>query len=150
MGRWKKLLLVACGITIIVGSGCATKEYVARTIESGSIQTFVQDPSGSSLPVKKGENITIYIKDTIDISSIRVWTIEMDVMNSDSARIRGKIDTVCCVDDNEKNILRGEIVEVSLKDIERILVWNKNAGDGAIDGIVCLMTAFLVCPVSGL
>ena len=74
----------------------------------------------------------------------------MVVINSDTTRIKGKIDTVCCVDESEKETLRGEIVEISLQDIERILVLGGKLDDGAVDGIVCLITLFLACPVSGL
>ncbi len=119
----KLVLLLVFNIFVVASTGCTTISLSdSFTIYSQSIQEFIDNPSESDLSIREGENIDIYLKDTISIASVAVSIINMDVINVDTTGIKGKVVIVCCVDDNEQDIVQGNIVEVKLAKIDEIRV----------------------------
>jgi hypothetical protein len=117
---------------IIASSGCATTtkttQGVSQTIGSDSIQEFIENPSGTSLPFIPGDTISFSTKETIIVSSRKVNWVRMVVKDVNTSKIRGEVVAViedeAERDEEEKEGIEGDIVEVKLEDIESILIWD--------------------------
>jgi hypothetical protein len=113
---------------IIASSGCATTtkttQGVSQTIGSDSIQAFTENPSGTSPPFIPGDTISFSTKETIIVSSRKVNWVRMVVKDVNTSRIRGEVVAViedeAERDEEEKEGMEGDIVEVKLEDINRI------------------------------
>jgi hypothetical protein len=117
---------------IIASSGCATTtkttQGVSQTIGSDSIQAFIENPSATSLPFIPGDTISFSTKETIIVSSRKVNWVRMVVKDVNTSKIRGEVVAViedeAERDEEEKEGIEGDIVEVKLEDIESILIWD--------------------------
>jgi hypothetical protein len=119
----RKIFLLIASLIVITNSGCVTTRTVSGTVESDSIQAYQEDPSGEKAPVKAGDKVVIYPKETFSINSKNLTYVQMIVSDIDTTRIKGevKIDSgdFATLNVNLKS-LAGEIVEVKLDDIEVI------------------------------
>jgi len=118
----KIFLLIASGLVIVASSGCISSKqnYSVLTIDSDSIQAFMDDPSNSAIPLKAGDSIAIYTNNKISISSRKVSFVSMDVTDMDSIRIKGKVVHVYGDTASGQEDVTGKIVEVNLEDIDEI------------------------------
>jgi hypothetical protein len=109
---------------VITSSGCVTTKHYSETIESDSIQEFIDNPSEISLPFKTGDTIGFETKETIILHSVKVDWVKMVVMDINTVRIRGELvalanhKTLTIVDLTEG--VEENVVEVKLEDIESI------------------------------
>jgi hypothetical protein len=131
MSSLKIFLLIASGLIIVASSGCTTKttteNIVSRSIDSDSIQEFIDNPSGAPLTFEKGDTISFHTKETIIVSSRKVNWVKMVVKDVNTVRIRGEVVDVI-EDEGERNEkekegVKGNIIEVKLQDMESIWVW---------------------------
>ena len=110
----------------IAFSGCATTstiEYRAQTIESDSIQAIVEDPSGSMLPLNRGDIIIITTKEKIGVSSRNVNWVRMVLDDANTSRVKGEVEYVSGDVGEGYEDVAGVIVEVQLDNIQKIEVW---------------------------
>ena len=109
----------------IAFSGCATYpiEYHDQTIESDSIQAIVEDPSGSMLPLNRGDIIIITTKEKIGVSSRNVNWVRMVLDDANTSRVKGEVEYVSGDVGEGYEDVAGIIVEVQLDNIEEIQVW---------------------------
>jgi len=120
--------MIASGLMVVASSGCSTKHLVFWSIDSDSIQAYQENPSGKPLTFEEGGTISFYTKKTIVVSSRKVKWVKMIVMDVNTLRIRGEVVEIFEAeeerDEEEKEDIEGNIVEVKLEDMESITVWD--------------------------
>jgi hypothetical protein len=115
-------LLIAFGLTTVAASGCVTTDISYTTIESDSIQSYLEDPSSETMPTRAGDTITITTKEKISISSRKIDWVQMIVGDVNATRIRG--EAIIAYGDLRpgEEDLAGKTVEVKFEDIKKIKV----------------------------
>lgn len=96
------LALFSC-LLVIPELGCATNQRISQTLESDSILAIRKGPSGTELPLSRGQTITVY-------SNNRTYW-KMVVTDVNNTRIQGR--------------LGAEVVEINFENIEQIDIWSK-------------------------
>jgi hypothetical protein len=114
--------MMALGSMIVAASGCVTTDISYTTIESDSIQSYLEDPSRETMPTRAGDTIAITTKEKISISSRKIDWVQMIVGDVDTTRIRG--EAIIAYGDLRpgEEDLAGKTVEVKFKDIKKIKV----------------------------
>jgi hypothetical protein len=119
----------------IAFSGCAathTVEYHAQTIESDSIQSIVEDPSGSTLSLDRGDIIILTTKEKIGVSSRNVNWVRMVLDDANTSRLKGEVEYVSGDEGQGHEDVAGIIVEVPLDNIEKIEVWKTKRASSSL------------------
>ena len=109
---------------IVAASGCVTTVSYT-TIESDSIQSYLEDPSMETMPIKAGDTIVITTKEKISISSRKIDWVQMIVGDVDTTRIRGEVIIAYGDLRPGEEDLAGKTVEVKFEDIKKIEVMAK-------------------------
>jgi hypothetical protein len=107
---------------IVAASGCVTTFFSYTTIESDSIQSYLEDPSMETMPIKAGDTIVITTKEKISISSRKIDWVQMIVGDVDTTRIRGEVIIAYGDLRPGEEDLAGKTVEVKFEDIKKIKV----------------------------
>ena len=107
---------------IVAASGCFTTGISYTAIESDSIQSYLEDPSRETMPIKAGNTIIITTKEKISISSRKIDWVQMIAGDVDTTRIRGEV--IIAYGDLQED-LAGKTVEVKFEDIKKIEVMAK-------------------------
>ena len=148
----KNICSLIIAIFIIASSGCASPkisrtimvEDESRTIDNIAIEKVLENPSGPTLPINVGDNISIYTNKKIEVLSKDVSYVRLVVRQIDNRNIAGKI---YAKDDTEENFIR-----VRLEDISQIKIWKtktiKSPGPGqaltkSINAAIVLLVTLL-------
>ena len=128
MGIRKLLFLIICCLVAIAINGCATAptatvEHHVHTIDSDSIQTVVDDPSGSKSPLSRGDIAILTTKEKIRISTRNVDWVRMVVVDVNTSKVKGRVEYVSGDVGEEYEDVAGIIAEVQFDNIQKIEVW---------------------------
>ena len=110
---------------VVTSSGCTATQYYKETIESDSIQEFIDNPSETSPPFETGDTISFDTKEPIILHSRKVVWMKMVVIDMNTVRIRGELVAFYEEGGAFKSVdltegVEGAITEVKFKDIDVI------------------------------
>ena len=153
-----QFFLTAYFLVSFACSGCATTDgyYKFQTIDPDSMRAIVEDPSGSNLPFKAGDKISITTKEKIRLSTINVYNVVMIVGDVDTSRVKGIVQNVPEDEGQGYEEVEDLLVEINFENIEKLLVWRwikasktptapGEVAGGVVMVVICILSLLMAC-----